>query len=223
MKPTAILAILLLFSATLLSQSTYEERDVVQELMPGGVPPKSFRLTAAQKTRVIKQLQAAQKQATGRRGQQIAFLLAALGSKYENNRDYLVQALQGCSIKPIRNDCNEDTAVLLMALYHFNHHEVLGPLFVAGATSDAALSEALGSFYSDILTQNSFDFVKAIRLVSKATQNQICFLAGSADGGGMTSSALRKARKQLGAVGDEVALGCLQQIEKANVVNSETQ
>jgi hypothetical protein len=221
-----ISALLILFSASLFSASLAAQGvpgaqgDIVRELMPDDAPLHAPRLTPAEKSQAVKRLEAAQRQATGERAQQIAFLLAALGSNYSKNRDYLVRALHRCYHATAKSNCDEETGGFLVALYKSGHDELLPPLLAAWVTDHAALLELLGDFYSDVLTEEPAKFLRSLEPFPIATQNSICGLAGAGDGGGIAQETLQKARKRLKAVGSEVALRCLRQVEKANVHRS---
>jgi len=207
---------LVLCSVVLLSRTTPETNDVVQKLMPDGTPPRIIRLSAAERTTAVKELEQAQRRATGMRSQDIAFLLAALDSDYPRNRAYLVAVLRGCDSRRINNNCDEHTAELLIRLDELGHHDVLQPLLAAGVHSDAAVSELLGTFYGRVLLEHTTEFLDAIRPFSASEQKTICYLAGSADGAGMASKDVSRARHDLKRIGDSVALRCLRQVETAN-------
>jgi hypothetical protein len=200
--------------------ATGTQEDIVHELMPNGVSLKDLSLKPAEKAQAIKRLESAQPQAAGKRAQQIAFLLATFGSNYGKSRDYLVHALKGCGHPTGKDQCDEDTAGFLIALYNSGHDELLRPLLAAGESSDGALAEMLGDFYSNVLTGRSAQFIESIRLFPLARQKSICSLAGSTDGSGMSRETLEKSRKQLKAMGGTVALRCLREVEKANIRSS---
>ena len=199
------------------SDSTLDPTDIVQKLMPSGYLPRVLKLSHAEKAEAVKQLQVAQKRATKKRSQEISFLLAALGSDYEHNRDYLINVLRGCNSTSVKNNCDDDTGAYLIWLYRHGHHEVLQPLMVVGMHSyQAALAETIGAFYADVVTRAPTRFLDALRPLAIPTQKKLCGLAGSTDGGGMAVEDLKMVRKSLRAVDDEVARRCLQEIEKAN-------
>jgi hypothetical protein len=137
--------------------------------------------------------------------------LAALGSDYKRNRDYLLQALRGCSVQSA--DCDEDTAAFLVELYAQGHHEVLHALMTAGLRSDGALSEMLGPFLGDVLAKTPSEFVAGLRRVDAPTQKAVCTLAGAGDGGGISPEGLNVARRRLSRIRGDVAVRCLEEIE----------
>jgi hypothetical protein len=139
-------------------------------------------------------------------------LLAVFGVEYERNRDYLLEVLHRCRAKQ-NSDCDDDTADLAIGLFERGHHEMLHPLMLIAPESDAGLSETLGTFYSDALTQQPRTFVDEISQLPASGQKAVCRLAGSTDGGGMASDVLNKARRKLRAIGGSVALQCLRQVE----------
>jgi hypothetical protein len=103
----------------------------------------------------------------------------------------------------------------VVQLYERGHHEVLGALLAAGFRSDGALSEMLGDFYGEVLTKSPSRFIAEVRRLDAPTQKEVCWLAGSGDGGGMAGD-LDRARRGLKRIGDEVALRCLREVEEGN-------
>jgi hypothetical protein len=211
----SLLLAVVMFSTGLFFQTTGDTHsDIVAELIIWGSPLRVATLDPAQERYAIEQLQKAQRQATGKRSQETAFLLAALGSNYEQNRDYLVQALRGCNSAIIKENCDQDKAAFLIALYERGHHEVLYPLLAVGMHSyNAAASEMSGGFYGDVLVKKPSEFLETIRPLTAPTQSKLCQLAGSGDGGGMRANQLKQVKKQLLAIGDGTALRCLKRVE----------
>jgi hypothetical protein len=191
--------------------------DIVARLLPDDNPSRLVSLNPAEKSEAIKELQSAQKHATGKRSQEVAFLLAAFDSDYEKNRDYLIHALRGCTSPSIKFGCDDNTGAFLIALYERGHKEVLDPLMLLGKDSyNATLAERLGGFYADVLTSKPTEFLDTIRRFSPKTQRRLCELAGATDGSGMAAQDLQQVRKQLKAIGDELARACLRAVEAAN-------
>ena len=165
----------------------------------------------------MKQLQVAQKRATGERAQEVAFLLAAYDSDYEKNRDYLIHILRGCSGLSTKLGCNDNTGAFLIVLYKRGHKELLEPLMLVGKdTNGAALAEEVGDFCSEVLLKRPAEFLDTIRQFPARTQRQVCELAGAGDGGGMAPADLKRVRKQLTAKSDEVATRCWRGVETSN-------
>jgi len=189
--------------------------DIVESLMPAGNPRNVAKLSAGEQSLATKRLAAEQATATGKKARRIAFLLAAFGSDYGRNRDYLIDSLRGCS-SPANKDCDEDDVQLLIALYGRGHKDALRPLLQFGKDSDGALAEMLGEFYSEVLRGTPDRFLRTIRPWSRRTQAQLCEMAGKADGGGMSAKDLRIVSRKLMAIGSESALRCLQAVQKAN-------
>jgi hypothetical protein len=108
------------------------------------------------------------------------------------------------------------TGEFLAYLYEHGHSEVLKPLMKDGSSYDAAGSEFVGDFLSKLVAKSPDNFLDAVRSFPIPTQKKICYFAGSADSGGMAASDLRKARKALAAMTDDVAGRCLREIEHAN-------
>lgn len=208
---------LLLLVASVAACQEHPHSDIVVKLMPDGNPSHLARLSPAEQNQAVRQLQSEQKQASAKRRQELAFLLAAMDSDYEKNRDYLVHILRGCTDPSIKFGCDLDTGGFLIALYERGHKDVLKPLMLYGKDSyNAALAEMLGAFYSDVLAERASEFLDTIRGFTPRTQARLCELAGTGDGGGIAKKDLQKARKALKAIGDEIAMKCLRAVETAN-------
>ena len=191
--------------------------DVVQTLLPNDQPIQFPRVLPEQRSLVVERLLRDQRRATGDRAQQIAFLLAALGVHYIQNRDYLIHVLRGCDTPSIRYSCSDVTGEFLMLLYKHGHHDLLEPLILIGSGSyNSSLSEGLGVFYGEVLIRHPAEFLSAIRGASLKKQDDACYLAGLADGGGLSPNDLKRARTVLSAVRGELAHRCLHEVESAN-------
>ncbi len=207
----------LCWSNALLCQTTHKPNvDIIERLLVREFPLKVRLLDQTERADAVRQLQAAQPAARGKRSQEIAFLLASLGSNYSSNRDHIIKALRACGSAGMSYDCSEDLVVLLIGLYESGHYEVLSPLLVVGRQSDAALSEMLGDFYSSVLRRTPVEFIHAIRSMTVPVQEKLCALTGSTDGSGMSPADLNRVRNQLNQIGGDVAVRCLWQIERAN-------
>ena len=89
-------------------------------------------------------------------------------------------------------------------------------LVLAKDAANAEIQEGAGSFGSEVLVHNPSDLLDAIRPLPPKTQREVCRFVGSADGGGIGAPNLRRVRANLKAIGDELSLTCLQQVEIAN-------
>ena len=213
----AAVATILLWVGALSQPLSVRGQDIVGTLLPDGAPGRLVLPKPTERPRVIRQLRALQAATPGDRPQQVAFLLAALGADYERNRDFLLWALKGCEDPKITHGCDAFTGQYLSYLYEHGHHEILAPLLASGVKSNAAESkEYLGAFFSELVAKSPNEFLDAVRHFPVPTQKKMCSFAGYGDGSGMAEADLRKARKQLGAMNDEVARRCLRQIEAAN-------
>jgi hypothetical protein len=209
---------MVVLSIWVLSQAVSSQvRDVVKAMLPDGNVRRLAMPKPSERERVIRRLNAAQAGAEGSRAQEVAFLLAVLGADYERHRDYLLWVMKGCEVPEIKHGCNFMTGDYLIFLYEHGHPEILAPLLSSNANSyNAAGSESVGSFMSELVAKSPKEFLDAVRSFPPSKQERVCFLAGAGDGGGITPAELRKVRKQLGAMNEETARRCLQQIEKAN-------
>jgi hypothetical protein len=219
-KTTAQVIVLVLISAfPLLAQSGQgkPQQDIVEKLMPNGGWPTDLPVKPAQRDSIIKKLKVAQGTARAQRAQKVAFLLAALNVEYDRNRDYLFHVLSGCNYPEIRYNCDESTGYYLIQLYEHGHQGILAPLLKTSLGScHAAGAEGLGGYFGDLVLKSPEKFLEAVNTFPVPTQKKICGFAGESDGGGLGAEGLAQARKKLRAIGSEVALRCLKEIEIAN-------
>lgn len=193
------------------------EPDIVARLLPDGNPHRLVNLDPEEKKTTVKQLRSVQKTASDEQLAEVAFLLAAYDSDYGKNRDYLVDNLRGCTTPAIKSGCERRIADYLIALYERGHKDVLKPLLLVGKDSfSPVVAESLGSFIANLLTESPGAFFDTARQFAPETKNELCDLAGTADGGGLSADKLQRIQKELKARNDEISLTCLQTIEAAN-------
>ncbi len=90
----------LCWSNALLCQTTHKPNvDIIERLLVREFPLKVRLLDQTERADAVRQLQAAQPAARGKRSQEIAFLLASLGSNYSSNRDHIIKALRGTPVE----------------------------------------------------------------------------------------------------------------------------
>ena len=80
--------------------------------------------------------------------------LAARAQSSPRDRAAALRTLKGCATRPITLGCSEETAAYLIGLHDRGDHNLLKPLLDAGVSSDGALAEILGDFYSNVLSKN---------------------------------------------------------------------
>jgi hypothetical protein len=207
--------VLLLWPAVAAGQVTpVAPGNLAERLMVDNRVPGVVRLSREERSVAVAQLEEMRRGSRGKRLQEASYLLAALGSDYEKNRDYLLGVLRNCGVPD--TDCDDETAEFLIQLYKQGHHEVLHALMVAGLKSDGALSETLGDFYYRVLMKAPAAFLGGVRGLDARTQKAVCGLAGGVDGGGMPPEDLSRARRELRRMGHDVALRCLGEVEESN-------
>ena len=142
------------------------------------------------------------------------------------NRAAALRRLNGCAARPITLGCSEDTAGYLIGLYDRGDHSLLRPLLDAGRSSDGALAEILGDFYSNVLSKNPRAFLASVRSRPTKQQNHLCWMAGVTDGSGMGTQMLRDVRQSLRVISSRrtdplsaVARNCLANVNRANASN----
>ena len=155
------------------------------------------------------------------------FLLnPSLSAQAPANRAAALRTLKGCATRPITLGCSEDTAGYLIGLYDRGDRSLLKPLLAAGASSDGALSEILGDFYSNVLSKNPRAFLAAARSQPRKQRGHLCWMAGVTDGSGMGTRELRDVRHSLRVISSQrndplssVAHVCLANVNRANASN----
>jgi hypothetical protein len=123
--------------------------------------------------------------------------LAARAQNPPRDRAAALRTLKGCATRPITLGCNEDTAAYLIGLHDRGDHNLLKPLLDAGVSSDGALAEILGDFYSNVLSRNPRPFLASVRLRPSKEQHHLCWMAGGTDGSGMPKDMLRDVQRSL--------------------------
>ena len=119
------------------------------------------------------------------------------------NRANALATLKGCATRPVTLGCSEGTAEYLITLYEKGDKTLLKPLLDAGLTSDGALSQVLGDFYSNVLWKNPRAFLQGLKLYSKKDQQSLSRLAATTDGSGMAVEMLRDVRRNLQKIESE--------------------
>jgi hypothetical protein len=139
------------------------------------------------------------------------------------NRAAALRTLKGCSARPMTLGCSEDTARYLIGLYDRGDHSLLRPLLDAGRSSDGALAEIVGDFYSNVLSKNPRGFLASVRSRPPKQQHRLCWMPGVTDGRGMGTQMLRDVRHSLRVISSRrndplssVARICLASVNRAN-------
>lgn len=176
--------------------------DIVEILMPDGFPSNNMHLSALVRDESLQRLHDAQKTSTGKRAQQVAFLLATYGEDYENNRNYLKDALAGCAKPKPDTVCDSDTAAFAIDLYNRGDIGLLRSIMAAGHGSNGDLAETLGDFYATLLAEDSTTYLYQLNLLPADDQAHLCFLAGKSLG-----SERDVALKMTSAPGNLAAIG----------------
>ena len=218
MRQFQLYSLFLLVTFAIAAGQNKPNPDIVATLLPNGDPHRMLKLSAPEKQAAIKQLLAVQKESTGKKQVQVAFLLAALGSDYARNSKYLIGNLRDCAGPSPESNCDANaTGEFLIVLYEHGHQDVLKPLMLTGlGTDNAALQESLGGFLSRVLIASPEVFLDAIRPLTAKTQRRVCDLTGRTDGGGMSPADLQLVRHKLNPIHDELAENCLRAVEAAN-------
>lgn len=197
--------------------TTQSVPDIVTTLMPDEVPLSSLPLTAVPKQKAVKHLVDEQATAKGSRAEDIAYLLAVLGHRYPQNRDYLLHRLRLCSRPRGGEGCSEGVDELVISLYERGHTDVLPTILDVSLDNwSAAGSEALGTFMGELLTSKPGAFLQSIASRPEREQRKLCSLAGSQDGGGMAAPDLAKVSHSMRRTGTPLAARCLKEVDDAN-------
>ena len=140
-------------------------------------------------------------------------------------RKETLRTFQACiqPTRPATLDCSEEFVANVIDLYNRGDNSVLKPLLDAGLSSDGALSQELGGFYSNVLSRSPRRFLAAIKPRPFKQERRLCWMAGATDGGGMETQMLSNVRRSLRVISyqredplSSVARTCLANINRAN-------
>ena len=144
------------------------------------------------------------------------------------NRAEAVRTFKAClrPNRPTTLDCSEDFVGGVIDLYNRGDHSLLKPLLDAGLSSDGALSEMLGDFYSNVLSKNPRRFLASVQSRPVKQKHHLCWMAGATDGSGMETQMLCDVRHSLRVISSRhadplssVARTCLANVNRANASN----
>ncbi len=166
--------------------SSTNSASIVASLFPDSVADAK-QLSHLRRDVAVWALESAQVRATGPRASGIAYLLAVLRHNYSVNRRKLVTRLQGCTHRPLTQGCDEDTAGYVIDLFDRGDRTLLPPLIDIGRHSDGALAEEMGPFYGETLWKQPRLFLLELARLAPNGQREICWLAATGDGSGMSS------------------------------------
>jgi hypothetical protein len=161
----------------------------------------------------------------------VVFLMFALSpvlAQAPKNRNEALRTFRAC-IRPNRPaslDCSEEFVANVIDLYDRGDYSLLKPLLDAGLSSDGALAEELGDFYSNVLSRNPRRFLASVKSRPAKQKHQLCWMAGATDGSGMGTTMLRNVRRSLRVISSRrndllssVARVCLADVNRANAPN----
>lgn len=189
---TVIMSILILGGYSLAQSdrsdtlSSNNSASIVASLFPDGVADAK-QLSHLRRDVAVRALESEQARATGPRASGITYLLAVLRHHYSVNRRKLVTTLQGCTHRPVIPGCDEDTAGYVIDLFDRGDRTLLPLLIDIGPHSDGALAEEMGPFYGETLWKQPRLFLLALARLAPKGQREVCWLAATGDGSGMSS------------------------------------
>jgi hypothetical protein len=142
---------------------------------------------------------------------------------YAARRARLLGELKRCEDPGPPYDCDDTSVDRVGDLYKRGDASVLPKLMDVAPKSDGALSEALGSFFSDLLCGRPETFLRAVAARPRREHDNLLFLAAAADGGGMGCRNMAGLRRRLNGLSRSrnrrlaaVALKSLEQVNKYN-------
>jgi hypothetical protein len=119
---------------------------------------------------------------------------------YQRHRTRLLRELKKCEPAGRKPGCNERNVLDVARLYDRGDRSVLKDLMDVVPNSDAALSEALGDFFSELLCKRPRTFLAAVSKRPRREHHDLLSLAAVADGGGMDCRNIRALRQTLNAI-----------------------
>ncbi len=178
--PRGLLLVFLLAQAVAAQTPLF---DVAGE--PAALDQALQRLTPAQRSAWISERSARQLHASPAVADRLAFELAVLGHAVAQNTRRLVQRSRGCATQPRDPHCDEDTFLMLLALYHRGQRELWTPIVAVLPAADGALAALVGAFLQEELTRDADRFLNAVDREFPGRASEICRAAAGGDGGGM--------------------------------------
>jgi hypothetical protein len=167
----------------------------------------------------VNRLHKEQSNSEGTRARDIAYALAVFNFEYDRNRRYLLNLMNTCLSKPKDTTSNDDDDVCdsrlgdyLNNLYWRGDNELLKVLLNL-ADSQAEAADDNSYFYGDLLDRRTTEFIRGLESLPTENQQIVCKLAGK-DDLSIDSPKEERVAKQLTLIGGEVAMRCLQEIEK---------
>lgn len=149
----------------------------------------------------MRSLLAVQRREVGLKHQLATYLLAAIGSDYEVNRNLLLSIWRECVSNDFSHGCDENTGDFLIKLYGQGHAELLHPLMAGCKYADGALSEELYPFYLDRLSSETDEFLRSLARLPAPEQQKICERVGeevcAESGGGPTDESYPQTMRNL--------------------------
>jgi hypothetical protein len=166
---------------------------------------------------LVTSLRREQPSSSGERARDIAYAFAVFDTKYQRNRDYLLETLTACLARPKESPedevCDGRLLDYVTNLYWRGDSGLLQPLLQL-AESRRDVIEEIGRFYANLLERNTPNAVDGLRQLTPEKQQVICKLAGQ-DEYSLDEPELERVAKRLNAIGDETAKQCLKIAEQA--------
>jgi len=128
----------------------------------------------------------------------IAFTLASLNYRYEDNVKLLAH-----SLTPKPNECADDVATMLARLIRAGDTNLMPVLFSSAPASDAALGEALEDIFAQEVRAEPKEFLTQLGKQPKGTRLRVYEMNRN---GGLTESDVNELRKQLTALSHDPAV-----------------
>ncbi len=158
-----------------------------------------------------------QASASGQRRRDLAYALAVLNVRYQENRGYLLELLNACRSRskesPEDDICDGRLLDYVTNLYWRGDSALLTPLLqVADCRKDVI--DEIGTFYARLLDRRTEAALKGMQDLPMAKQETICRLAGQ-DDFSLDAPKFKRVAEHLHAIGGEVADHCLQEAERA--------
>jgi len=202
------------------NETSVKTKEILRTLVPNEYA-EATKLSSVNHNEAVSALSEEQERAIGMRAISIAYLLAALGDNYEDNRDKVTSAIADCRSGIITDSCDLIVGYGI-DLFNRGDKSFLKTLLDVGIGSDGALSESLGDFYANVLWKQPDLFLQGVSGYPNNQQAELARLAGAADGFGMGDDMLRDVRNSLQQLSAQknplapVAKTCLDGVNKGD-------
>jgi hypothetical protein len=156
------------------------DAEILEELLADDIADAE-ELEYYDKAVVLRVLTETQPHVTGKRAVGVAYLLASLNHRYDENRARVMDAFHQCLAQPPGEACDEDIVSYVVSLCYRGDDALMKPLMKLGpvASSQGAVAETLSAFYAETIADDPESFLKSLSEFPLDAQKKIAALMAS--------------------------------------------